>query len=71
MAVGSGVVGRGLGAWLADGAQVLVRRVEGGRGGGKRGEVARAVAKLVLDGEGRQAAEPAAGLVLLLKALGQ
>lgn len=60
---------RGLGPWLADAALILVRRVDGGRG--QRGEVARPVSKLVLDGEGREATEATASFVLLLEALRQ
>lgn len=49
--------------------EVLVGR--GYCGVGKRREVARAVAKFILDGEGCQAADAPASLFLLLESLGQ
>lgn len=61
------LAGRGLGARGADGARIFVGRVDGRVG--ERREVAAAVAELVLDGEGREATEAAARLVLLLEAL--
>jgi len=63
------LAGRWLRLWRPDGAGLFVGGVDGRVGHG--GEVAGAVAKLILDGEGRQPTQAATGLVLVLEALRQ